>query len=51
MAPNAEAIKEALIKGLAIPKLSRNKLNDTEKWPRWRKQEWDQLSKEDKQEM
>jgi hypothetical protein len=48
---SAEAIDEAVIKGLAIPKLSRRKLKDTEKWPRWRQQEWGQLTKYDLQEM
>ena len=43
--------QEAVIKGLAIPKLSRNKLKDTEKWPKWREQEWGKLTKYDKQEM
>jgi hypothetical protein len=48
---SAEAIEEAVIKGLAIPKLSRQKLTDTDKWPKWRKQEWGQLTKYDTQEM
>jgi hypothetical protein len=48
---SAEAIDEAVIKGLAIPKLSRRKLVDTNKWPKWRDQEWGQLTKHDKQSM
>ena len=48
---SAEAIEQAVIKGLAIPKLSRKKLRHTDTWPRWRKQEWGQLTKYDKQEM
>jgi hypothetical protein len=48
---SAKAIDKAVIKGLAIPKLSRRKLNDTEKWPQWRQQEWGQLTKCDLQEM
>jgi hypothetical protein len=42
---SAEAIEGAVIKGLAIPKLARQKLTDTDKWPKWRKQEWGQLTK------
>jgi hypothetical protein len=48
---SAKAIDKAVIKGLAIPKLSRRKLNDTKKWPQWRQQEWGQLTKCDLQEM
>jgi hypothetical protein len=48
---SAEAIDEAVIKGLAIPKLSRKKLQDTDTWPKWRSQEWGQLTKYDKQDM
>jgi hypothetical protein len=48
---SAEAVEEAVIKGLAIPKLSRRKLKDTDSWPRWRQQEWSQLTKYDKQSM
>jgi hypothetical protein len=48
---SAEAIEEAVIKGLAIPKLSRWKLTDTDEWPKWRKEEWGQLTKCDTQEM
>ena len=47
----AEAIEEAVIKGFSIPKLSRKKLKDTESWPKWREQEWSQLTKYDKQDM
>ena len=46
-----EAIEEAVIKGLVIPKLSRNKLKDTQKWPKWQKQEWGQVTKCEKQDM
>jgi hypothetical protein len=42
---SAEAIEEAVIKSLAIPKLSRKKLIHTEEWPIWRKSEWGQLVK------
>ena len=48
---SAEAIEEAVIKGLAIPKLSRNKLKEEDSWPVWRQQEWGQLTKYDKQSM
>ncbi len=48
---SAEAIEQAVIKGLAIPKLSRKKLKDTDTWPTWRKQEWGQLTKYDNQDM
>jgi hypothetical protein len=42
---SAQAIEEAVIKGLAIPKLSRKKLIHTKDWPKWRKSEWGQLTK------
>jgi hypothetical protein len=48
---SAEAIEEAVIKGLAIPKLSRKNLILTDEWPRWRTSEWGQLTKYDKQNM
>jgi hypothetical protein len=48
---SAEAIEEAVIKGLAIPKLSCKKLVHTDEWPRWQKSEWGQLTKYDKQDM
>lgn len=46
---SAEAIEEAVVKGLAIPKLSQKKLINTEEWPTWRASEWGQLTKYDNQ--